>query len=65
MVVGAHELIGRNGQLQRLPTGAGDNLRVYVNPDGITDDGHTIVGTSRTPVNDDGPISRVGLWWHC
>ncbi len=58
-------LVGRGGQLQRLPTGPGDNLRVYVNPDGITDDGHTIVGTSRTPVNNDGPFSRVALLWHC
>jgi hypothetical protein len=58
-------LVARGGRLQRLPTGPGDNLRVYVNPDGITDDGHTIVGTSRTPVNNDGPFSRVALLWHC
>ena len=40
-------LVGRGGQLQRLPTEAKDNLQVYVDAVGITDD---VSGTSRDPV---------------
>lgn len=58
-------LIGRGGRLQRLPTGPGDNLQVYVDAVGITDDGHNIVGIRRTPVSYDGPFSQVALMWHC
>ncbi len=58
-------LVGRGGQLQRLPTGHGDSPQVYVDAAGITDDGHTIVGTDRTPMTTDGPFSQVALLWHC
>ncbi len=58
-------LVGRGGQLARLPSGHGDSLQIYLDAVGITDDAHTIVGSSRTPVNTDGPFSRVGLLWHC
>jgi hypothetical protein len=58
-------LVGRSGQLQRLPTGHGDSPPVYEDAAGITEDGHTILGTDRKPVGTDGPFSQVALVWHC
>lgn len=58
-------LVGRDGQLKRLPTGHGASRQVYVDAAGITDDGHTILGTDRTPMNTDGPFTQVALLWHC
>ena len=58
-------LIDRDGQIERLPTGHGDSPQVNVIPVGITDDGHTILGTDRTPANTEGPYSKVALLWHC
>ncbi|HKE65470.1 MAG TPA: hypothetical protein VKB59_12600 [Micromonosporaceae bacterium] len=56
-------LIGHNGVLQRLPTGAASDLQVVV--DDMTADGHTVVGKRRTSATVSGPISEVGLIWHC
>jgi hypothetical protein len=56
-------LIGRNGVLKRLPTGAAADLSVTV--DDITADGHTIFGVRHTTVSTSGPITEVGVVWHC
>jgi hypothetical protein len=58
-------VIATGGQLRRLPAGTRDNLQVYMNAHDITADGHIIVGTSRTPVDTEGPYSEAGLLWHC
>jgi hypothetical protein len=56
-------LIGHNGVLQRLPTGAADNLSVDV--DNITADGHTMFGVRYTTADTSGPITKVGVLWRC
>jgi hypothetical protein len=56
-------LIGRGGELERLPSGAADNLSVYVND--VSADGHTVFGLRQTSSSTSGPISQVGILWHC
>jgi hypothetical protein len=56
-------LIGRGGALERLPSGAGDNLSIYV--DDVSADGHTVFGQRRTSSNTSDPLTAIGLLWHC
>ena len=58
-------LVGRDGQLERLPTGHGDSPQVTCFRPASPTTGTPSSGPSRTPANNDGPYSQVALLWHC